>query len=255
MQNAVSQDIPLFIYQCRTDSKAMHDIIVKFKRKGLSDANVQKWVQEYAYEKLLPHVWAERDREKRLVWLRENAKWHVPLMFELAMAEMKYCTSLPQEDIASYYHANILPLLEVALLRVRQDIHANPQDPSLQGVYGLMHNCYSHASIHIIQTANLPSELLATTDTHHAMSFEKKRDLIQKLIHENQSQTPPPIWLKGHGMANHTQGMLNMFSPQSPSSLADRAPLTVNEIHEVRLHVAQESLREMEPAVRPRGSC
>ena len=172
------QDIPLFIHEHRINPELMNGVIKKYKHTGLSGAEIQQWTQECAYEKLLPHVWAERDRKKRLDWLRKNAQWHVPLMFELAMAEMKYCTSLPQEDIASYYHANILPLLEVALLRVRQDIHANPQDPSLQGVYGLMHNCYSHASTHIIQTANLPSELLATTDTHHAMSFEKKRDQL-----------------------------------------------------------------------------
>lgn len=130
----------------------MHSIIVRHKRTGLSDANIQQWTKECTYEKLLPHVWAERDRKKRLDWLRENAQWHAPLMFELAMAEMKYCTGLPKERITSYYHTNILPLLDVALLRVKQDIHANPQDPSLEAVNSLMQHCYSHALQHIIRT-------------------------------------------------------------------------------------------------------
>ena len=240
------QDIPLFIHEHRINPELMNGVIKKYKHTGLSGAEIQQWTQECAYEKLLPHVWAERDRKKRLDWLRKNAQWHVPLMFELAMAEMKYCTSLSQEDAICYYHTNILPLLNTARLRVKQDIRANPQDPSLEAVYGLMQNCYSYALTNIIKTSELPYELFSLTDANQAIYNENMRILLEKLIHENQTQTPPPGWLLGHGLQSYTQSMHGMFSSNASSSPSH---LSIDEIHKARLQVAKKALEDLEPAV------
>lgn len=101
------------------------------------------------------------------------------------------------------------------------------------------------------EPADLPTELFAPADTHLTEHTAKKRALLEKLILENHTHIPPSTWLKGHGMANHMQGMLHMFSSQPSPTDSQHTPLTMNEINHARLRVAEDALQAMETGVRP----
>ena len=74
--------------QIRNDPEAVAAIIQAGKAEGLSKSDELKALAEKGeYIPVLKAVWSERDRSRRLEWLRANASLHAPLMFELALAE------------------------------------------------------------------------------------------------------------------------------------------------------------------------
>lgn len=84
---------------------------------GLSDPKkVEKALADSDYVTVLTAVWSERDRPKRLDWLRKQLpRYDAILMHELALAEFK---AAPNLEVLQNV---VLPLFMAAKLRLEQD--------------------------------------------------------------------------------------------------------------------------------------
>lgn len=67
------------------------------------------------YMPVLKSLWSEQNSEKKIIWLRDNSAYHVPLMLERAVAEVEQTPTI--ETIVNVS----LPLIEAALFRIQQD--------------------------------------------------------------------------------------------------------------------------------------
>jgi hypothetical protein len=100
----------------RNNRLGVDRIIQAGMAEGLSkEKDLLGYLESSDYISVLKAVWSERDKERRLTWLREHSSIHAPLMFEQALAEFVKAPS--KETIQKVS----MPLIAAATHRVHQD--------------------------------------------------------------------------------------------------------------------------------------
>ena len=233
------KNIPTFVYEHRTNPQVMNALIAKFKNPGLRYHALDSLLEKEQYETLLPLVWAERDRAFRLNWLRDNAKWHVPLMLEWAMAEMKHC--IGQEcDKARVFKTKVEPLLAVAMRRILQDVRANKHDPSLSSVPGFMQMVYMQALAEMRSKAHLEKAFEDACGAYAQEGHKEQQALLKSLEKDTESGLlPSSQWMEGHGMGAYFSILGAKEVPQASDK--DKQAF--------RLEVVREAIVELQPLV------
>lgn len=115
IREAPSRESIVAFCEQRLDVMAM-DKLIKSHPQGLSAPELSVSISKGDYQSVLTAIWAERDREKRHTWLRENAGLHAPLMFELAMSE-----ATSAKCAADTIERVVIPLFIAAEMRTSQD--------------------------------------------------------------------------------------------------------------------------------------
>lgn len=109
----VSSDVLAYCRK-RLDLPVM-DAIIKANRAGLDAPGLEDNLQNGTYIPVLSAVWGERDKAKRIDWLRLHADLHPPLMFERAIAEF---VAAPTAETVTKL---VVPLMHAAAFRIHQD--------------------------------------------------------------------------------------------------------------------------------------
>lgn len=91
------------------------DEIIRSNPGLINFDELDRCLQVGEYIPVIHAVWSERDRSKRLEWLRAKATIHVPLIFELGMSECRFSQTI--ETVKNV----TLPLFLYGLLRIEQD--------------------------------------------------------------------------------------------------------------------------------------
>ena len=187
-----SQDVIVFC-QKRLDKKAANEIIQK--GKGLTDlTSIDEALGRVDYISVLKAVWSERDRPKRLDWLRTKvSELHAPLMYELAMAEF---TANPSAEVINKI---CMPLIKAASFRAEQDRKC-VDDMTLNEAYTVLDNTYYMALNQLVQS-KLGKSLkdVLDKDEHqlHADCVAKVKEVAAKSL---TIKLNSPIWFAYHGM-------------------------------------------------------
>lgn len=181
-------------------------IIEEGRAEGLSRTDyLKRLAEEGQYIPVLKAVWSERDRPRRLEWLRANASLHAPLMFERAIAEFALSPTVQTIHLVS------LPLIEAAKLRVQQDCQCS-QDPSVYA--GDAHELMAHIYLESLERLSL-EKLHQSVDRSGSFRGEQAAIVEKKLETMRLSMSTPlpsPEWTKWHSPGALTWNM-PMHSP------------------------------------------
>lgn len=181
----------------RLNAVESNKIIQKYKSVGLSNRNaLDDALARVDYITVLSHVWAERNRESRLTWLREKeGEMHAPLLFELAIAEFNAAPTVETVINVAY------PLLKAATLRVMQDA-ACSKDLSVKN---------GDLALRLEMTYTAALEKKTQEVLHQSLEEIKSVDINQwngafrtkgvKLLDSTIGKPlPNPQWVDSHGM-------------------------------------------------------
>ncbi len=186
------------------------DAIIKNNSEGLSKPSLTKDLEKGNYISVLSAVWGEKDKIRRLTWLRLNAELHAPLMYELAIAEFVNNPTL--ETITKI----TFPLLKAATFRVTQD--ASCSDDSTVS-HGDAHLCMDGTYRDALGKAVKKYAKDITPAIFAAKTKEAQSEVQQKICEiarqtlENLDKLPNPTWIGYHGLDVHINGYPTMCPP------------------------------------------
>jgi hypothetical protein len=175
--------------------------IIQDNPAGLSDPEiVETALKTEDYISVLKLVWAERDREKRLRWLREGRKhlFHPLLSLERALAEFTI-----RPNLETLIHIS-RPLLGFGLLR-------NIMDAKCSNNRKAFFSCIQIQKIYCQALDNLTKkhlskeqliELRENSKSNQTQSLESLTSLLQEFIQELQDEDlilPKPSWIDEFG--------------------------------------------------------
>lgn len=194
------EDVVNFCYK-RSNPTEANQIIKKHKEEGLSKrGQLDTWLQEGKYIPVLERIWAERDREARLLWLREKKDaLHAPLLYELAAAELK---SLPTIET---YDQIAAPLIKLANARVAQDAVCS-DDKSVGAAVGAMEFVYGSVLINLLEKSGVSENIRKESSEKRV---ENIRNTLKTAMEEiiNGKPLPDPKWVFYHGAGKYLGGM------------------------------------------------
>ncbi len=177
--------------------------IIRDNPQGLSDeAAIKTALKAGDYVSVLKPLWAERDRDLRLTWLRANEnRFHPVLPFERALAEFK---ANPTNETLTKVS---IPHMIIAGFRNQMDSLCST-DLSLEGPSSEMQMTYNHALFNLVEKF-LPSALgeggtVITFSKENRIDRLKETILLLKgleseLLKES-PRLPDPTWLEHYGL-------------------------------------------------------
>jgi hypothetical protein len=185
---------------------------------GLSDLEtIERNLASGDYTSVLKAVWSERDRSKRLTWLRDHFRLlHAPLMYELAIAEF-----VAQPSVETINKISI-PLMKVASFRIAQDASC-VNDSSAQAGVSAMEYVYTTALRTQVEK-KLPNISLEhifeqNRDERLACIKAKVREVAEMSKH---THLPDPTWIAFHGMKVIITGHVEMAPQERWHELTDQ---------------------------------
>ena len=193
--------------------------------KGIEEERVRGCIERGEYIEALNAIWSERDRPKRLDFLRTHAKEHAPILFELAVAEA--AAVIPKEGYDSATHdAEIrrvvsevaMPLIKYAGLRVIEDAVAI-DDASLQDAHAVMDDAY------ILALQNLIKKRTGKQNTSFVDNKRMTQRLIEILERDVDGEMPSPKWVALHGLRIKIDGSITLHDDRVDRQQAKRAEL------------------------------
>ncbi|MCI0382360.1 MAG: hypothetical protein L0207_04850 [Chlamydiae bacterium] len=214
--SANEQDVVSFCEKQLNPTEA--DKIIK-EGKGLSNsAEIEKNLKESRYIPVLKALWSEKDKEKRLEWLKSHSKLHAPLMFEQAIAEF---VNYPTVEAI---HSISMPLIKAATFRVLQDSKCS-RDPSVfngdapgrvaETYMKILENqVQKHLKKSLADIGNEKKEMLA--------SFIRSK-LIEIIKQSKEKELPDPSWIGWHGMSVFIDGKIEMHPASDYKKIRDQA--------------------------------
>ncbi len=175
------------------------DSLVKAHR-GLDDENrLQNAIREDCFVEVMIAIWSERDRAKRLDWLRKKAPaLQAPFLFELAIAEFK---AVPTSETL---HRISYPLLQAAYLRVKQDV-ACYKDASLKNLPSELEMIYL-AALNRLTNEHLKLSVHEVLNKENPDCIEAIQVKWREILNQTHARNlPMPIWVLGSGTLPHPQ--------------------------------------------------
>lgn len=176
----------------RNCPQEVQKIISAGRAEGLRETtSLSHLLTQGNYIPVLKAIWSERDRARRLVWLREKTELHAPLMFEQAIAEF---VNFPS---ARTIHLVSIPLIEAAKFRVQQDCQCS-QDFHISN--GDMHEFMATTYLNSLERAS-QKYLHQSVDLSGSFEGEYLAILNMKIKTIRQStlsRLPDPEWTKWH---------------------------------------------------------
>lgn len=198
------------------DASQVSEIIRKYKAVGLSNIEtLQEQLNQSDYIPVLTAVWSERDKAKRLVWLRSvSDQMHAPLMYEQAISEF---TQNPM--VETIIHVT-MPLIKAAGIRVIQDGSCS-KDPSVSkgDHFTRMEIAYQHRlSVQVKKHLNKEwADLSGSIEENYPVISEKVIEILEKTMTTN---LPDPSWIRHHGVGAFL-GNMEMLSSSLHKSVRD----------------------------------
>ena len=201
----------------RNQPDEAHQIIQEHKSVGLSDdAALQQYLANGEYVEVLQHIWAERNRNCRLDWLRSNAaNLYAPLMYELAISEFVMNPTVETVNLVS------LPLLAAASFRVRQDVQCfttwNTKSASVDEQMELVYRTSLDTQIQKHLQTSLASILETNIEERNQAVNQKVVQTAKKSMEIN---LPNPDWA-GKGLRSFF-GTVKIAVPEKQKEITDQ---------------------------------
>lgn len=194
--------------QRRIDPEKSREIIQN--NKGLADeSRLEKAFEVSDYSSVARAIWSERDRQKRLDWLRSwhQRSFHVIVMFELALAELK------NQPTPVVFNTITYPLMKAAVFRMEQDLECyNDPHKALPMASENLLVIYNKALAKLVQTEmNISLETLLLNDPSlrnaecNARIFE-----TAKKSFFTTSPLPSPVYMDSFTAKAHRYGQIKM---------------------------------------------
>ncbi len=174
---------------------------------GLSEPTLGADLQAGNYGPVLKSLWCERDRTRRLDWLRSKAnELHPPLMFEQAIAEFGADPTATTVNLVS------IPMMQGAAFRVTQDFAcAADRSVRVEGAADCLVKIYMERLEKQVQLKLRCSIKDISSDERDPACLAKIREIAQAAIDQT---LPSPRWVGWHRMDGSLKGFPSMY-PES----------------------------------------
>lgn len=182
----------------RIDPEKANRIIQANKKVGLSDREgLNQALKEGEYVPVIASIWAERNKEIRLNFLREKScELHAPLMFEHGLAEFN------AEPTVDTFINITMPLFIAARFRVMQDAKCSKDITVEKGD--------PQDSLLMVYTTSLGTSIKKHLNSEYSQIIKENNNEVQvqtrlKVLQVAEQtltqELPNPGWLASHGMA------------------------------------------------------
>jgi hypothetical protein len=205
---------PVLFPENRFDPKSVKDILKN--NNGLDSPELSKNLREASYIKVFKAIWSEKNKERRLDFLRNNAGLHAPLLFELGMAEVAkelpkvqkdYNDEAMKEKIREAV-AVAMSYFTAASKRVFQDALA-VNDHSLEDAGLVMFMIYNKGLSDLLNNRTGKNwEDFYSKELSKGKEKAKVKEIFQKTLTES---LPNPTWVGKHGLSYTFSGRVELY--------------------------------------------
>lgn len=195
-------------------------------REGVQARSLEENLQSSNYIPVLTAVWGERDKQRRLEWLRSHADLHAPLLFELAIAEF---VAQPMVDTLA---SIVVPLIQAATFRAHQDSQCS-MDSSVHGNVPMTMRMVYGESLKTAVKKYVPSldleALFTERDAQIQAGIEGRLRAIAMRTLQHPETLPDPTWTSHHGIKSFSNsGAPKMARPEQFVEIRQR--IAANEV-------------------------
>lgn len=190
-------------------------IINEGKAVGLSNGEaLNEQLKNSDYIPVLKAIWSERDRSRRLEWLRSHApEMHAPLMYEQALAE--FVASQTVETVTKIS----LPLIQAATFRVYQDSQCSSDASVYKGDAPVRMKLTYLKSLDTLTKKFLKTPLSEIKAENNYMAAK-----VVEVAQASMSQElPSPNWIGHHGMSVFIDGKIAMHPEENHKEIRKKA--------------------------------
>lgn len=195
--------------ETRLNPQAVNHIIKQGKQEGLSNSKaLNENLKSSQYIPVLNAIWSERDKNRRLEWLRSHeSEMHAPLMFEQAITEF-----VIKPTVETIIQISI-PLIKAASFRVVQDSKCSTDPSVFNGDAAQRMEMTYLTSLNTQTEIHINKKLVTIISENEDAIKSAVNAKVLKIAHSSITQDlPSPNWIGHHGLSVFRSGNIEMHS-------------------------------------------